>query len=130
MAVDFLEEIYQEANLIFEFKKMLRYAQSQQDILLTNAWEQQAESVVSFSKRTLEWDQNLGAKIWNEINVIRESILKHELSGIADGIEELIPVLYEAMALRGTIDVSEGDYRLYSSKGGFLCIQNWLAQNR
>ena len=124
MAVDFLEEIYQEANLIFEFKKMLRYAQSQQDILLTNTWEQQAESVVSFSKRTLEWDQNLGAKIWNEINVIRESILKHELSSIADGIEELIPVLYEAMALRGTIDVSEGDYRLYSSKGGFLCVQN------
>ncbi len=127
MAVDFLEEIYHEANAIFVLKKLIRFCHSQQYGALDDAWKEETEALASFCKRTVSWNEQLGMHIWNELSEIRYCIASKESIRAADRIEKLIPSLYEAMQLRGAIDVEEGDYRLFSSKTGFLSIVNQSA---
>lgn len=124
MAVDFLNEIYQESNMIFELKKMQKMCLRGQSRLLINAWQDQAQSIASFCQKTAELNNALGLSIWNDITSLPSLIEKYDFSAIADALEQLIPHFYEAMALRGQIDVSEGQYKLFSSKSGFLCLED------
>lgn len=124
MAVDFIDELYREANIGFSMKKMLKYSRCQQLILLEDLWNEQIEQIVSFCKQTATWDEKLGAQIWDLIIALKDYIDAKDSVRMADLIEEIIPLLYDAMALRGNIDVEEGDYRFFSSKSGFLSIEN------
>lgn len=124
MAVDFIDELYQEANVIFSIKKMLKHSQCQQLRLVENLWNKQIEQMVSYCKKTVTWDEELGNKIWMQFSLLRDYIGAKDSVRISDLIEEIIPQLYNAMTLRGSIDVEEGDYRLFSSKSGFLSIEN------
>ncbi|WP_029232825.1 motility associated factor glycosyltransferase family protein [Butyrivibrio sp. VCB2006] len=124
MAVDFLEEIYNEANLIFNFKKMISYCRGGKTDAVLSTWDKQTPTMASFCRRTAEWDNELGNTIW-EVILSTSDYIKHlNLSKAADEIEALIPNLYQAMSLRGPIDVTDDPYRLFSSQSGFLCLQD------
>ncbi len=124
MAVDFLNEIYDEATMICDIKKMHEFCLQGQYRLLTNFWNSHTSIMASFCQKTTTVDKNLGTQIWDKISAISNSILNINYSKVSDLIEELIPQLYDAMSLRGTIDVTDENYRLFSSKSGFLCLEN------
>ncbi|WP_081671259.1 motility associated factor glycosyltransferase family protein [Butyrivibrio sp. XBB1001] len=124
MAVDFLNEIYDEATMLFELKKMCEFSQRGQYRLLSDTWNCQTQIMASFCQKTATINSNLGLQIWDKISSISSCISKSNYSQVADFIEELLPQMYDAMALRGTIDVTDENYRLFSSKSGFLCLEN------
>lgn len=124
MAEDFIEDIYSDAYVITSMKKMLKYCRAEQWILFRDLWEDQKENIAELCRRTTLFDEKLGTCIWNSMVSISEKAIKGDLLSAADEMEEIIPSLYSAMQMYGDIDVTEGIYRLFSSKTGFLCVQN------
>ncbi len=124
MAVDFIEELYEEANLLFSLKKMIRQSQRQQSRSVRDVWNEQTEAITSFCKKTALWDVKLGNDLWDSFTVLGNYIGERDSVKTADLLEEMMPRLYRAMELRGQIDVEEGGYRLFSSKSGFLSIES------
>ena len=86
-------------------------------------WESQIDQMVSFCKNTVLLNEQLGTRIWDSLSVLREYVGKKDSVKFSDVAEELIPSLYEAMDLRGMIDVEEDGYRFFSSKSGFLSLE-------
>lgn len=124
MALDFIDELYEDSIVILGLKKIMKYSHCQQYGLLNNVWEEQIDKMVAFCKKTALWNDALGTKIWESLSLLRTYISNLDSIKVADTIERILPDLYEAMSLRGAIDVEEGGYRFFSSKSGFLSMEN------
>ncbi len=124
MAEDFIEEIYSKAEIIFEIKKAITYCQKEQTFLFHKLWLNLQNPIAELCKSLVSTDLQFGSYIWNELLVVSEKAQNNEYTTVADKLEELIPYLYKAISLYGKIDVTEGTYRLFSTKSGYLGIQN------
>ena len=124
MAEDFMEEINGRAEILLEIKKMIRYCHNFQILKFTETWERMSERLTAFCREVCEIDPDKGQTLWNIFLQVTRDAAYRNLGKAADGLENSIPHLYDAMKLFGKIDVEEGDYRLFSSGSGYLCIKN------
>ncbi len=124
MAEDFIEEIYSQSEIIFEVKKAIAYCRKQQPFLFHKKWAVMQQQIADFCKNALSFDVEFGTYIWNQFLEITKDSENHDYDLAADKLEELIPYLYKAISFLGEIDVTEEPYRLFSTKSGYLGIQN------
>jgi len=130
MAEEFIEELYEKADVIFEAKKLIRHCRCGQAHLFILGWERLKESIVSLCSTVTEINANLGVEIWDEFVECGNDASISNYESVGDQLEELIPQLYTAMELFGKIDVTEGKYRIYSTKSGYLGLENVVSGYR
>lgn len=129
MAEDFIEELYYKADIIFEIKKLIKYCRRTQILLFRNNWINLQEPIADFCKSIVTMDAQLGQYLWQQFVSVGQDVNNNDLLIAADTLDDLIPHLYDAMKLYGEIDVTEGSYRLFSTKSGFLGIHNLESKN-
>ncbi|MBQ0027468.1 MAG: motility associated factor glycosyltransferase family protein [Lachnospiraceae bacterium] len=124
--VDFIEDLYKYAELLPFFKQIIEKCYQEEHTNVRQIWDKKSDLVVEFCELICSMDAELGNSLWQQISGACEYSTKGK-SGymlMADGLEAVMPELYKAIGLLGDIDVTEGDYRLFSSKSGFLSLQN------
>ena len=124
--VDFIEELYKYAELIPFFKQIIEKCYREEWSNVRQLWDKKSDHVVEFCKFICSMDSELGNSLWNQISKACEYSTRGKSGYIlmADGLEAAMPQMYKAIGLLGDIDVTEGDYRLFSSKSGFLSLQD------
>jgi len=120
---DFIEDIYKKSKIITAVKKMQENCLSRKYRIMLEQWSKLVEPITELCKETTRIDENLGVEIWTKFQQIKENIEKSRYVKVVDLLENVCPYLYSAVSLLGEIDVSEGDYRFFSTKSGFLNIQ-------
>ncbi len=121
---DFISEIYEFADLIPSFKMLKKHSLAMAWEMVLDRWNGQKEVLAALCRAVSAENAELGSRIWNQCVSIGSSISNRRSAEIADLIDNLMPLLYDAMQLYGGIDVTEGDYRIFSSRSGFLSIEN------
>ena len=124
MAETFIEEIYSKSELIMNTKIAYLLSIRNQTALLKYHWERLRSQIPSFCDEVKRIDPVLGDKIFNTYLELCDNSLRGNTVKTTDMLEEVIHLLYNAMVLFAGIDVEEGAYRLFSSKSGYLSIEN------
>lgn len=124
MAQDFIEEIYSKSQIIPDVKMLISYGRKLQGNLFMEYWGKRQEFFAQFCRETAETNYELGNAIWQKLVECTEELSKHNFGLVADYLEEVLTLLFQAMELCGNIDVTDEEYRLFSSKSGFLCVQD------
>ena len=124
MAEEFIEEIYEKADLIPELKKAVQLSRCVQAHLFHQQWQSLHGRLQEFAGQMAGADGRLAAALRNSLDRADVQISGNNFGMAADELEDMIPLLYRAVSVFGTIDVEEGKYRIFSSQSGFLCIQN------
>lgn len=124
MAEDFIEEIYVKANVITNLKKMAEELYGSRWIRFKSLWEETMEPMTEMIKEYVGTDQAFANDLWAKVVETSKAATNSDLPDAADRIEELIPLFEHIMKSTPAIDVTEGDYRLFSSDSGYLSIEN------
>lgn len=124
--VDFIEELYQYAQLGTFFREIIEKCRQYDDALLMVMWDDMLENIVEFCKKVYGMDAVLGKTLWEQLQTACEYSTRRDPDylSMGDGLERALPNYYKAMRLFGEIDVTENGYRLFSSDSGFLSLQN------
>ncbi len=123
MAVDFIEEIYQIADLAEIVRKIGYRARQHRNVEALNLWKDNTALFEDLAAKLQEADPGLAQEYWDAASLIRKNWGNFQRLG--DGIEEsLYPVLRRIASMQAEIDVEEGDWRLFSTKSGFLSLQH------
>ena len=124
MAEDFIEEIYAKAGVITNLKKMAEELNGSRWIRFRSLWEETMEPMTETIKGYVETDPAFANDLWAKVVETSKAASNTDLPDTADRIEELIPLFEHIIKSTPPIDVTEGDYRLFSSDSGFLTIEN------
>jgi len=123
MAEDFIKEIYDLAKIIPETKKMIKWCQNHSTALVIGRWNEYGDLFSKFCHTYIEIDKEKAVALWKEMQEIYSA--NKGVAYMGSRLEEsILPKLFDAMQNYGGIDVTEGKYRLFSSKSGYLSIQN------
>lgn len=123
---DFINELYTYAQLIPATKEIIAYYYEADDMHAKRQWDEISDLYIDFCKTINSMDSALA----NAILLNLKKACSHTLTSpanyclMANGLEETLPLVYKGMSLLGTIDVTEGKYRIQSSKSGFLTLYN------
>jgi len=120
---EFINDIYNKSKVIVLVKKMLETCRKRQYKIFLEQWKELVEPMADFCRETAQQNEALGVKIWDMLQDIKGEIEKSSFIKTADLLENVIPYMYEAVSLFGDIDVVEGEYRLFSSRSGFLNLE-------
>ena len=124
MAEDFIEEIYVKAGIITNLKKMAEELNGSRWIRFKSLWEETMEPMTETVKGYVGTDPAFANDLWAKVIETSKAASNTDLPDTADRIEELIPLFEHIIKSTPAIDVTEGDYRLFSSDSGFLTIEN------
>lgn len=127
MAEEFIEDIYEKAEVIPELKKVIRLCRCVQAYLFHIHWETLYSKLQAFIAQIAQADVACADRIRKQLEIVSTRLDSSDFGVAADEMEEMLPLLYSAMSLFGEIDVEEGKYRIFSSRSGFLCIQNLVS---
>lgn len=124
--VDFIASIYQYSQLIPALKEIANSCYLCEYLNVQNSWSDIAELLSGFCKKTSETNPELGKTIFNNLKTAGSYMRKESNNFLlmGDTILETIDYMYEAISLCGHIDVADGNYRLLSSRSGFLSLDN------
>lgn len=124
--VDYIAEIYTYAQLIPCLKELIETCRVGNVALVGMQWNDISDLIGEFCEKTAEKDASLANSMW----ACFEKACGHTTDGtnsynlMADDLERGLGMMYEAMRLFGSVDVTEGDIRIVSSDSGFLTIQD------
>lgn len=123
---DFISEIYNFAQLIPATKEIIDKYYEEDTLHGKRQWDEISDLFVDYCNVIDKSDPDLAARIMKNLeNACAQTLTvppNYRLMG--NILEETIPLLYEAMSVFGQIDVNEDNYRLFSSKSGFLSLYN------
>ena len=123
MAEDFIEELYDKAETILAVKKCADFCKTNQYQNFNVLWKSFQEKFADYCRGVTLNNENLGEELWTKFVEISKYATDHSRVKVADLLEDIVPLMYEGMAVFGSIDVVENDYRLFSSRSGFLSLQ-------
>lgn len=128
---DFVSDIYKYAELIPLCKRLKEAAVTGQEGLTRTIMENMLPMTQALVDRFALEKSVLGEKLFTEWQNVNESYGKGLLffSEMADNTDILLETLYEIVEGNCGIDVSDGDYRIISSRSSFLTIQDITTQN-
>ncbi len=124
MAEDFIEELYKKTSVVYTVKTIIQDCRRTLYRKCDIKWKESQESFALFCRDVSEFDEATGECIWNELVKVSKKLSEKKYREVADTLENIVPLLYEAIAQFGMIDVSDNEYRLFSSKSGFLAIES------
>jgi hypothetical protein len=122
MAEDFIDEIYRVSDLAFDLKKLAYRRRQNHTVTIVNIVPKILDALFELSENP-EMENGLAQELRNEYRILRETVFQNPCYS-ANFIEDnLIPTLTKLVDEMGRIDVSEGKFRLISSKSGYLTLQ-------
>lgn len=130
MAEGFLEEIYADAKMFCEFKRVAEYAKVHDEHQVVLVYDSLMTEFSDFCKRYMEYDKEKAIQLYSIAKRITE--VKGDVIVIGDMIEhDLLPVLEACMERWGKIEQEneDGDFCFESTASGFLTIKD-LKRNR
>lgn len=122
MAEEFIEEIYKYSDIITQLKEIIEVCRCRDRWLFNKQWNNLSLLVTEYCKLLFRMDQQKAVALWN---ALEEACKKSDdLICFADILENrILSLVYDSISILGNIDVEEGEWRLYSSKSGFLSLQ-------
>lgn len=123
MAEQFVEELYEYAKLPFLYKRCLEECYRKDMWAFPLIWKE-CNLVLDKLLKTLSEERYEDAK---KLLTIAQKIASNATNLTLAGEiieEELLPHLYSCLDFIGGIDVTEGKWHIFSSKTGFLTLQN------
>lgn len=124
--VDFISELYSYAKLIPEIKNIISLCYQNAKEEVKTDWGNLVPTLLEFCNIVASENPNLSAKLMSSCeeacSYTNGEVSNYSLMG--DKLTEAIPLLYDSMSILSNIDVTEGDYRLFSSKSGFISLEN------
>lgn len=129
MAEEFLEPIYEEANLLWELRQVVEWIKvddAHHSVMTGNAL---ISKLCSTCQKYTEQNSIKGRQLWSVVQQLTN--VGEDLIFMGDVIERIIPLLEEKMRLWGDIETEneEGDFRFETSQSGFLTMKD-LKNNR
>ena len=123
---DFVEEIYNYAQLIPAVKEVIDDAYAYRSAKIFFDWKNIQPLFLEFCKNLAEKDTELSFKIFDKLKKACSYANAEDLNFnlFADCLEEMLTDMYQAISLYGTVDVNDGKFRIFSSKSGFFSIEN------
>lgn len=125
--LDFIEEIYTYSNAIFELKRIAEYAYAGYSFNIGRYWNEVSEKALSFCDGIKKINPTIANNIFNNLQEACSytSNASSNYTLFADTItDSVIPLMYQAIELTGTIDVDDDYYHFKSSKSGYLSLSN------
>ena len=129
--IDVIEELYANAEAVSVIKEVIKKYKQRRFGEVERQWQQYSSVILGMCENIAKLDRNLA----NEIFGIVERACEHTKGAVrnyclmADMLEQMIPLLYRALALFGKIDVDDGEYRIFSTDSGYLSIEE-MSSNR
>jgi hypothetical protein len=120
-----ISELYEHTQIVPIVKELIWNCRNRQKEEIEESWEDVSELIASFCRMTASIDNAKGSRLW----MCFQEACSYSFSGqsnqlkMADKLEELIPLLYDAVTVFGTIDTEDKGFRLVSSKSGYLILQ-------
>lgn len=124
--VDFIYDIYKYSQIIPTIKEVIRYCYQGKNASVKSSWKDIQTLIPELCENIKNTDWSLA----NDIISACEKACSYTTSIVAnyklmgDELELALPMFYKAMSYISTIDVTEGDYRLFSSRSGFLSLES------
>ncbi|MCR5799052.1 MAG: DUF115 domain-containing protein [Lachnospiraceae bacterium] len=122
MALDFIEQIYADAYLTTRLKQLSCMCKGHKRNNVYSEWNILTEDIAGFCRKYLVVNSELSERIWDEFQKISSLISNGQFSEVADEIDQIIPYMYDAISINGSVDVSENGYTFFSSASGFLSV--------
>ncbi len=121
MAEQFLEEIYQKALIIQQLREYIKFTYDGCPRDARRLYNQAASGIEGILGELEQADPALANEVFQAAVDVRDH---YEEDSYATSVVEgrLIPALFRYMQYYADIDVTEGKYRLYSAKSGFLTV--------
>lgn len=129
MAEFFLEEIYKDAKMIYEARRIVEYTKVYDKHHAAMKYNEILPRLIEICQRYTAWDKNGGEELANHIVHIKK--ISNDLILMGDIIEnKMIPLLEKSMQYYGTIQTEneEGDFLFETAASGFLTLKD-LHQN-
>lgn len=126
MAEDFLEEIYEEANILSDLKEIVELTLYQDDHKAVLKINELVPKLNDLYKKLIEYNVEKAFLLKKTIEEVG-SYFNGNLILVGDIIERrIIPLIKEYLYLKGGISVvnEEGDYLFESTDSGFLTLKN------
>ena len=126
---DFIEDIYKYAEIIPGIKEIQFFAHKEDEMDIIEEWAKLSIRITDFCKELKNGGNPLGDKLYSQIFSITQAFNQTKsFTKLADGLEEILPMFYEALSCFNGIDVTEGDYRLFSTRSGYLSLEKLSTQ--
>lgn len=127
MAEQFIEEVMNEAKLNYMYKRCLEACYTRDKYSFSQIWNRTTAPMESVMNN---WATVDTAKVVSYNNSVRRAAAAVDNPMICASIieDEILPQIAEYLSMIATIDVTEGKWRLVSSKCGFLNLQNELTK--
>ena len=129
MAEVFLEEIYRDAKLVYEARRIVEYTKVYDKHHAAMKYNEILPRLLDVCQRYTAWDKTGGEELANHIVHIKQ--ISNDLILMGDIIEnKVIPLLENSMRYYGTIQTEneEGDFLFETAVSGFLTLKD-LHQN-
>ena len=123
MAEDFLEGIYKYAKIIVQLKQCESFLKVHNFSEFSKLWRYTANGLTDLLEKYRQIDEDSAGALFDSINKLLGNIESIYITG--DVIShEIIPHIYKFNKQFCCIDVEENDWRICSSRSGFLTIYN------
>ena len=123
---DFICDIYYYAQIIPATKEIIDKCYESNDTQIVKSWDEIKYLYLELCNTIREYDSNLSTEIYKNI----ESACSYgqtqprQFNILGNILEDTIPLLYKAISFFGHIDIEEKNYRLCSSRSGYLTLYN------
>ena len=128
---DFISEIYNYAQIIPCLKEIQEEAYANSPHRLMVKWGQIQALLGEFCEETEKRCDGAGRALYGEIQKNCRLVQrgKEDIILFADSLDIVIDKAYVAISKWGKIDVADNNYRIFTSRSGFLSLQR-LSDNR
>ena len=120
-----ISELYENTQVIPIVKELILICRNRQKEEIEDSWAEVSELIASFCRKIAAVDNDKASGLWISFQEACSFSINGQSNQVkmADRLEEMLPDLYDAIALFGTIDIEDNGYRLISSKSGYLTLQ-------
>lgn len=119
---DFIKDIYDDSNVIFEVKRCIEMVHRRDVKTMSQIWKTVTPKIVELCKKE-QIIHSIGTGLYSALLEACARTRQEDYIALGDCLDTLMPALYAAVEDESCIDVTEGNWRLFSSRSGFLTIQ-------
>lgn len=129
---DFVAEIYEYAQLIPATKEIIEKCLCDDRFHVKQMWGEISELYTSFCKHLSTTDPVLAGSIFSKLTEACNYTTSEgqNYNSMADSLNDVIELMYIAMGKESNIDVTDGIYRFFSSRSGYLSLENMKSRKK
>jgi len=121
MAIDFVHEIYVRAKVIYGMKLCCEHLIKRSKDNFVLVWNENSDGLLAAVTDLAKYDE----KASNKLSLLIDGVISKDndvivMNELIDG--GIIPLLYQQLSYYGGIDVTEENYKLKSSRSGYITL--------